>query len=174
MKLADFGWSRQREQERTTFCGTPDYLAPEMIKGTEQTEKLDIWTMGVLMFELIHGQPPFSMNKKMDPRTKLQIIQTHILKGEIEFSKGVSIEAKEIIKAMMNPEPASRPTAFELLTYPFFTKKFPFLAALNLKGNSSFANSKYFNKSKITNLENNSSLVEFSQMKLMYDKNKTS
>ena len=105
LKLADFGWSRQKETNRTTFCGTPDYLSPEMINGTEQTEKLDIWCMGILMFELLHGQAPFSLNKKFNPRNKLQEIQRDILKGDITFKKEISEEAQEIIRAMMDPDP---------------------------------------------------------------------
>jgi serine/threonine protein kinase len=155
LKLADFGWSRQREKERTTFCGTPDYLAPEMINGTEQTEKLDIWTMGVLMFELLHGKAPFSLNKKFSPRNKLQEIQKDILKGDIVFGRGVSIEAQEIIQAMMSPNPLDRPSAYELLTFPFFTQRYPFLASLNVK--TSFINSKFFSKSKLSNIYNESS-----------------
>ena len=163
MKLADFGWSRQKETERTTFCGTPDYLSPEMINGTEQTEKLDIWTMGILMFELLHGKAPFSLNKKFSPRNKLQEIQRDILKGEITFSRNISLEAQEIIKAMMDPDPLMRPTAYELLTFPFFTSRYPFLASLNVK--NSFFNSKYFNKSKVTNPDYDSALTHMSNNK---------
>ena len=170
LKLADFGWSRQQEKDRTTFCGTPDYLAPEMIKGTEQTEKLDIWTMGVLMYELLHGQPPFSINKKYNPRNKLREIQENILKGEIVFDKNISKEAKEVISAMLTPDPNSRPISYEILTFPFFTDKYPFLASLNIKG--SFSNSKYFNKSKFLNLEKQSLNLEFLESKTKLDKQK--
>lgn len=161
LKLADFGWSRQKEQERTTFCGTPDYLSPEMINGTEQTEKLDIWTMGVLMFELLHGKAPFSINKKFNPRNKLQEIQKDILKGEIVFARSISEEAKDIVKAMMSPNPVDRPSAYELLTFPFFTSRFPFLASLNVK--TSFINSKFFNKSKVSTLYNESGHLHLKQ-----------
>ena len=159
LKLADFGWSRQKETERTTFCGTPDYLSPEMINGTEQTEKLDIWTMGILMFELLHGKAPFSLNKKFSPRNKLQEIQRDILRGEITFARGISEEAQEIIRAMMDPDPPMRPSAYELLTFPFFTTRYPFLASLNVK--NSFINSKFFNKSKMTHSEKENSFVNW-------------
>ncbi len=60
LKIADFGWSNTKDDLRNTYCGTPDYFSPEMIKGSGHSEKLDIWTLGVLMYELIHGKAPFT------------------------------------------------------------------------------------------------------------------
>lgn len=60
VKLIDFGWSNLFDDYRNTFCGTPDYLCPEMIKGTGHDEKLDIWGLGIIMFELLQGKPPFT------------------------------------------------------------------------------------------------------------------
>lgn len=132
-----------------------------MIQGTEQTEKLDIWTMGILMFELLHGKAPFSLNKKFSPRNKLQEIQRDILRGEISFAKDISEEAQEIIRAMIEPDPLMRPTAYELLTFPFFTSRYPFLASLNVK--NSFINSKSFHKSKMTHSEKEQSNIHWNQ-----------
>lgn len=60
VKLTDFGWSAEQSGVRNTFCGTQEYLAPEMIRGTGHDEKLDVWTLGILVFELIHGRTPFN------------------------------------------------------------------------------------------------------------------
>ena len=56
-KLTDFGWSNyiQEDEKRTTVCGTPIYLAPEIIKEQGHDEKVDIWCLGVLLFELSTG-----------------------------------------------------------------------------------------------------------------------
>jgi aurora kinase len=62
LKIADFGWSGIHNKVRNTYCGTPDYLSPEMILGTGHNEKLDIWCCGILTYELFHGKTPFTPN----------------------------------------------------------------------------------------------------------------
>ncbi|CAE8647365.1 unnamed protein product [Polarella glacialis] len=65
VKLADFGWANLIQAEkRDTFCGTLDYLPPEMIMGTGHDESVDMWNMGVLLYELTTGQSPFGSNSK--------------------------------------------------------------------------------------------------------------
>lgn len=59
LKLSDFGWSIFTEEARTTFCGTRDYVSPEIVSGKNYDFKVDIWSIGVLTYELITGKPPF-------------------------------------------------------------------------------------------------------------------
>ena len=59
LKIADFGWAVVSSGRRNTFCGTLDYLSPEMLKGDLHDSKVDIWATGVLAFELVVGKTPF-------------------------------------------------------------------------------------------------------------------
>lgn len=62
VKLCDFGFTakEQKEVARTTFCGTYEYMAPETLQGMNQTKKTDIWSLGILLYELFHLQAPFA------------------------------------------------------------------------------------------------------------------
>lgn len=115
VKLTDFGWSAEREGLRNTFCGTQEYLAPEMIRGTGHDEKLDIWTLGVLLYELAHGKTPFYVSSHGDVRAQRKMIEQKILKGVFVLKGDLSPELKDVIKAMLTPNKKKRPSAKDLL-----------------------------------------------------------
>lgn len=102
------------------------------------------------MYELLHGKPPFAVEKKVNPINKINNIQKKIKKGLIKFADEVSEEARHVIRVMLSPEPLDRPIAIEVLTLPFFTKHYPILASLNVK--SSMIGSKMNNsRSRVMN-----------------------
>lgn len=62
VKIADFGWAGVKEQIdslKSTMCGTWDYMAPEIMQNKPYNEKVDVWALGVLLYELTQGYPPF-------------------------------------------------------------------------------------------------------------------
>ena len=119
-KLTDFGWSNymQEDEKRTTVCGTPIYLAPEIIKEQGHDEKVDIWCIGVLFFELITGNVPFQGND-------IDTLKDNILHLKIAWPKDINIDAKSVIKKILKSEPSARISLEEILQQPFFTKYFP-------------------------------------------------
>jgi serine/threonine protein kinase len=119
-KLTDFGWSNymQEDQKRTTVCGTPIYLAPEIIKEEGHDEKVDIWCIGVLCFELMTGTVPFQGND-------IDTLKDNILHLKISWPKDINIDAKNLIKKILKSDPSARISLEEMLQHPFFTKYFP-------------------------------------------------
>ena len=122
LKIADFGWSNMGNDIRNTFCGTPEYLSPEMLTGSGHNEKLDIWTLGVLMYEMLHGKPPFSPTDTKNPRILQREIENNIMQGKVQFDDNISKEAKEVINAMLDPIDKCRPFCKSILGYDFFVK----------------------------------------------------
>ena len=119
-KLTDFGWSNymQGDMKRTTVCGTPVYLAPEIINNRGHDEKVDIWCIGVLLFELMTGFAPFQGND-------VQTIKYNISRLKISWPRNMDRDAGDLISKILRYYPEERITLEEMLLHPFFTKYFP-------------------------------------------------
>ncbi|XP_053611097.2 cGMP-dependent protein kinase, isozyme 2 forms cD4/T1/T3A/T3B isoform X3 [Plodia interpunctella] len=105
VKLVDFGFSKKLQASRKTwtFCGTPEYVAPEVIMNRGHDISADYWSLGVLMFELLTGSPPFT---GADPMK----IYNKILKGidAVEFPRSITRNAANLIKKLCRDNPAER------------------------------------------------------------------
>eukprot|EP00731_Ephydatia_muelleri_P017621 Em0010g719a len=105
VKLVDFGFAKHIGTSRKTwtFCGTPEYVAPEIILNKGHDFSSDYWSLGILMFELLTGSPPFS---GADPMRTYNII----LKGidVIDFPKKISRNAQNLIKKLCRDNPSER------------------------------------------------------------------
>ena len=119
-KLTDFGWSNymQGDFKRTTVCGTPIYLAPEMINNTGHDEKVDIWCIGVLLFELITGQQPWK-------GSDVQTVKYNISRLKINWPKQMDRNAADLISKILRYNPEERISLRNMLMHPFFTNYFP-------------------------------------------------
>ena len=117
-KLTDFGWSNYVDSNeiRRTYCGTPVYLAPEMIKEIGHNEHLDIWCIGVLLFELLTGTVPF---KGRD----IDSLNNNILSLKIVWPRDINNTAKNLISKILKTEPGERISLEDMLKHPFFKEK---------------------------------------------------
>ena len=96
IKIGDFGMCKMgiREGRTTkTFCGTPDYIAPEIIHHQPYDQSVDWWSYGVLLYEMLVGQPPF------DGEDEDQLF-TAITENTVSYPKSISKEAKDICKGV--------------------------------------------------------------------------
>ena len=119
-KLTDFGWSNymQGDMKRTTVCGTPVYLAPEIINNQGHDEHVDIWCIGVLLFELMAGYSPWQGND-------VQTVKYNISRLKIQWPRDMDRDAADLISRILKYNPEERISLSQMLLHPFFTKFFP-------------------------------------------------
>ena len=115
-KLADFGWSNFHEgnKQRETYCGTPEYLAPEMINKSGHNESIDIWSLGVLLFEMLTGKTPF--NFKGDRNQLYNSIKTLKICWTDDFPP----LAKDLISKILRLKPSDRLSLDQILAHQWF------------------------------------------------------
>jgi serine/threonine protein kinase len=96
IKLCDFGWCVDlKHGNRVTFCGTFEYMAPELIKELPYNYGVDIWSLGVLLYELLHGYSPFKDNYG---DCNYNEIFRNILKNNLSIIDDISDHGKDLIK----------------------------------------------------------------------------
>jgi serine/threonine protein kinase len=114
VKIADFGFAKKvyTHNSLKTQCGTPGYVAPEILEGTPYDERADMWSVGVILYILLGGYPPFIESTQRDLFRKIR-------KGDYEFHEEywgtVSTEAKELISSLLTVKCEDRLTASDAM-----------------------------------------------------------
>ena len=113
-KLADFSWVAEctPSDRRLTFCGTIDYVPPEMIRNEAHGVAVDLWALGALMYELLAGHPPF---EHPQPSATCQ----DILFAGVTFPPEFPAQAQSLCAALLSKNPAERLSADQVLRHPW-------------------------------------------------------
>lgn len=97
-KLTDFGLAKfiEKDEKALTFCGTPEYLAPEVILGKGHNRPADWWALGILIYEMLFGIPPFYSSN-------VQQMYRKAIREKVVFKKTVNVsdEAKDVIVKLL-------------------------------------------------------------------------
>ena len=119
-KLSDFGWSNYIPlgDKRNSICGTPIYLAPEMITRIGHDEKVDIWSIGVLLFELLTGDQAWAGDN-------VETVKYNICNLKISWPDDIDVLAADLISQILKINPDERISLDDILNHTFFTQYFP-------------------------------------------------
>ncbi|XP_038819889.1 serine/threonine-protein kinase PLK3-like isoform X2 [Salvelinus namaycush] len=120
LRLGDFGLAAKLEtveQRKKTICGTPNYLAPEVLNRQGHGTESDVWSLGCVMYTLMCGNPPFET---------LDLKETYKCIKEVKYNlpSTLSPAAQKLISGILQKDPSDRLTLDQILNHQFFTKAF--------------------------------------------------
>jgi len=101
LKLTDFGFAKIVPNKTYTLCGTPEYIAPEVILNIGHGKAVDWWTLGILIYEMLVGIDPFTANDPME-------IYQKILNGRIKFPRNFPKDARNLVKHLVTADLTKR------------------------------------------------------------------
>lgn len=118
VKIGDFGLAAKIEydgERKKTLCGTPNYIAPEILNKKGHSYEVDIWSIGCIMYTLLIGKPPFETSS-------LKETYARIKKCDYKINMSLSPSAKHMIMIMLQSEPSKRPKVDQLVKHEFINK----------------------------------------------------
>jgi protein kinase A len=101
LRIADFGFAKVVEDRTFTLCGTPEYLAPEIVLSQGHSKAVDWWALGILAFEMLAGYPPFFDDHPLG-------IYEKILRNEVAFPAHIDPYAKDLIRGLLTADRSKR------------------------------------------------------------------
>ncbi|XP_066051323.1 protein kinase C delta type isoform X4 [Chamaea fasciata] len=117
IKIADFGMCKENiggDNKASTFCGTPDYIAPEILQGLRYTFSVDWWSFGVLLYEMLIGQSPFHGDDEDELFESIRVDTPH-------YPRWITKESKDILEKLFERDPAKRlGVTGNIREHPFF------------------------------------------------------
>ena len=121
VKIADFGLATQLDydgERKRTVCGTPNYIAPEILEGGHRGHsfEVDVWSLGVIMYTLLVGKPPFEMADMKSTYKRICQV-SYSFPANLEISS----EARNLIRRILQADPERRPNLAGIEADPFFT-----------------------------------------------------
>jgi hypothetical protein len=137
VKLCDYGWASYltKGQFCNVFCGTPEYVSPEIVKKKPYNEKVDIWGIGVLIFELVFGYPPFSSNFNEERFNNIK-------ERKINWPKDINDkDVKDLIENILKINPNERMSLDKIESHPWLYDTYNKMKE-NKKTNDTFENVK--------------------------------
>ena len=166
LKLCDFGWAKEVSVEnRSTFCGTFEYMAPEIVDSEKYDFGVDIWSLGILLYELLMGYSPF---KAKDPQNIMVNIKSHEL--IFDKNKHLSEECKNLIKSLLEVNPQKRIKIRDIFEHPFIKKNsYKLYNNININDIDIFKNSKH--KSRKSDIINDNLNINDTIKKTEIEKN---
>ena len=121
-KLCDFGWCVEfKDEPRNTFCGTTEYMAPEMLNEKNYGKEIDIWSLGILLYEMLHGHSPFKPDKANF--NDKDVIKNIIYQKNIKYKSSLSKECIELMTHLIDKN-IKRRYSLEDIINSKFVKKF--------------------------------------------------
>ena len=117
VKIGDFGLATRLEHEgerKKTLCGTPNYIAPEILTKAGHSYEVDIWSIGCIMYTLLVGKPPFETSSLRETYARIKQVQYKI-------PTHINTISMNMISNMLQGNPSKRPSIGKLIKDPFFT-----------------------------------------------------
>jgi len=117
VKIGDFGLATKLDyagERKKTLCGTPNYIAPEVLNKKGHSFEVDIWSIGCILYTLLVGKPPFETQTLKDTYTRIR-------RNEYHIPTKLSVEARNLITRLLQGDPAHRPNCDQILQDQFFS-----------------------------------------------------